>query len=180
MKLKHLVISILFAGVLCLSVFAVYRWGYPYGRRTAFLPCMVHTLILYARDNGETFPDGKDSFEALLKLHPRYLEGATELLAGLSGDRAGVIRKVRSGAPLGSNDCSWVYHPGFLLSDDPRIAIVWERHEGIRFNGGRCPGHAVGFIDGSHLQVPPDAWREFISDQEARRSAALALRRENK
>jgi hypothetical protein len=66
---------------------------------------------------------------------------------------------------------SWVYLPGFKRTDDPSLAIIWERVGGLRFNGRRAePGsHAVGFADGTHRQVPAAEWDGFLRQQSSLR-----------
>jgi hypothetical protein len=141
-----------------------YRFMYPYGRRTCFLPCMVTSLHAYAFEHEGRFPTGEDSFEALAKLHPMYDSGRGDMLAGLTGDRDAVSFKLQLGMKLSSNECSWVYILG-RNSDSGKAVIIYERRSGVGGNGRRFPGRAVGFSDGSMEQIPDERWAQFIKDQ---------------
>jgi hypothetical protein len=160
---------IIAAGVtaLCLGgVLAVYAWAYPYGARPCSLPCVVSALKLYAADHEDRFPDGgKTPQEALRKLTPRYVN--VSMLAGITGDRAEVQAAIGRGAELSDLQSSWVYFPGFKSTDDPNLAVIWERVGGVKFNGRRAePGsHAVGFADGTHRQVRAADWEAFVQEQ---------------
>jgi hypothetical protein len=151
---------------------------YPYGTRDGYLPRTLYALRDYARDHDGWFPrDGSDGPRSLQRLYPGYLTDPT-LLAGISGEREGVVHRLRSGGSLGEDVCSWVYWPGFRLDDDPGVAVLWERQAGVRFNGrsSNVGGHAVGFLDGRHRQVAEADWPRFVEEQEALRTSILAAR----
>jgi hypothetical protein len=175
-------LSLCLAG-LCLVgiIWGWFRWQYPYGVRTCCLPCMNHAMYLYASDHDGWYPKGgKTPLESLRVLaadeQNRNYIGYLDLLAGISGNREETCKRFFAGMPIDETISSWVYFPGFRKDDDERLAIIWERQEGIRFNGSRADGHAVGFADVHHEQIPQARWPTFLKEQEALRQAILAKR----
>jgi hypothetical protein len=162
---------ILVAGI---GLRSIYQFYYPYGTRTCFLPCMLGALRTYASEHDGAYPDGTNSYRALAELHPRYLADSTEMLAGLSGDRHRVVQEVKAGRPIGSNECSWVYFPGLHTSDNPKLMLIYERTSGVRFDGMRKPGRAVGFVDNQFAQIPDEKWNSFVAEQEKLRAEVSA------
>jgi hypothetical protein len=156
-------------------VFAFSRFWFPYGARACWLPCTMGALRQYAGQHNGSFPAGTNAWEALRQLYPESIVDP-ELLAGISGNRSEVKRRLETGGNLDSNISSWVYFPGFRDDENPDLAIIWERTEGLRWNGSRGSGHAVGFIDGHQEQVPKERWPIFIRDQEDLRREVIAKR----
>jgi len=155
------------------------RCAYPYGSRSAYLPCVLQALRAYALEHEGAFPEvGSDPYASLQALYPRYTR--PNLLSGLSGSKRSARDALRSGNTLTKDSCSWVYHPGFSVDDDERIAIIWESVSGVGFNGRATDGRAVGFIDGSMAQISEDQWDEFLIQQENLRDAALSKRSEKR
>lgn len=168
-----------FAALAALTALAVtaYRSQYPYGVRPCCLPCVLQALREFAEGHSGGFPDGgRNSRDALAMLYPHYLVDRP-LLAGISGDRKLLEQEMSVGSGISEPASSWVYWPGFTLDDDPNIAIIWERQDGIQFNGRRSPGHAVGFISGDMRQVKDDEWESFLSEQKLLRQNARARQR---
>lgn len=178
--------SLRFAGKLGVSLllfvgiaFGVYRWNYPFGARTCAMPCVLTALRHYANEHGHAFPFGQtSSIECLKLLYPEYVSDA-KLLAGISGDRRQLQKRLANGNEIDDNCSSWVYWPGFREDDDFSLAIIWERQPGIGFNGKRSSGHCVGFADGTSRQIPTSRWIAFVAEQERLRRAILATRSEN-
>ena len=120
--------------------------------------------------------DGKTPLESLQIFYNRNPEyfGNGDLLAGISGDRDEVKKRLKLKRPTDETVSSWVYFQGFREEDgDGKLAIIWERQDGICFNGRFADGHAVGFSDGHHEQIPQARWPEFLKDQEKLRQAVL-------
>ena len=157
-----------------------YHWKLPYGRRDCCLPCLIHGLRMYAHDNDGWFPDGNStSIDSLRKLFPVY---ATPLnVAGVSGDVTEVKLRLERGASIDDSVSSWVYWPGLRNDDDPGVALIWERAEGVTGIGVRTKlgGHVVGFVDGSYRQILQSEWPAFVKDQEVLRSNILQNRNGN-
>ena len=157
---------------LLLACYAVYRYQYPYGCRSAYLPVVLQALRSYGADHGGRFPNGeRESQSALFLLYPDYLVNA-RFLAGLTGNRSAIERECVSTQGSSGSSSTWVYWPGFTLNDSPKLAIIWERRAGVRFNGKRGSGHAVGFLDGTVRQVPQEAWQSFVNEQTTLRRQA--------
>ena len=152
---------------------------WPYGGRTCCLPCTMSALQGYARDRVGWFPkDGKTPLESLQALYSKTNDYiiAVDLLAGISGNRKETERRVKAGLPIDESISSWIYFPGFQ-DIDGEVAIIWERQKGICFNGRAADGHAVGYANGLHTQIPQAQWAEFVKQQEALRQTILAKRR---
>jgi hypothetical protein len=170
------------AGLLLVgAIWGLYRWEYPFGARTCRLPCMIMSLHRYAYAHDGWYPkEGKTRLDSLRVLlgdgeKGNYI-GVPDLLAGISGNEEETRKRFFAGTPIDETVSSWVYFPGFRSDDDPQLAIIWERQQGICFNGSRADGHAVGFADGHHEQIPQARWPAFLKEQEALRQTTLAKR----
>lgn len=152
------------------------RRKFPYGHRTCCLPCMVGLLVSYSIEHDDNFPDGTNSYAALQKLWSPSLSGSHEVLAGISGDIDTTSARLKARQPISSNECSWVYFPGLRYDDNRELMLIYERVSGIGFNGRRTSGHAVGFIDGHHSQIPESQWESFLANQNKLRAETLAKR----
>jgi hypothetical protein len=171
-----IVLIFIFSG----AILYIYHNTYPFGRRTCFVPCTMSALRLYADEHNGWFPDdGKSSVGSFLLLYPKYI-GDPKLLAGLSGDRAEVERRLSQGRGFDETVCSWIYFRGFRADDDGKIAILMERREGVAGNGSKCPGHAVGFTYGVHRQISNPEWEQFQKEQERLRASVLTNRARSK
>jgi hypothetical protein len=154
----------------------LWRWKYPCGVRTAFMPCTLAALRSFAVSNDGEFPTGKaTSLECLALLYPDYLDA--DFLSGLSGDRKQAKSALTSAGRLNDKLSSWVYWPGFRIDDDPKLAIIWEKRSGLGFNGKRSAGHCVGFVNNEMRQIPDDKWDAFILAQEILRNRTISERR---
>jgi hypothetical protein len=167
-------LSLIYAAVTAIVAIVIaagwaHKRYYPHGLRSGKLPTFMATLAAYASDHDGKYPDGGATpLESLQKLYPKY---ACSELAGLSGDEDATRRCLEDGKALNSAISSWVYFPGFSTNDDPNIAIIWEKEEGIFVNGSRGSGHAVGLI-GGYDQIPASQWPAFLKKQELLRGEA--------
>lgn len=135
----------------------------------------MSALTLYASEHNGWYPrDAATPLESLRCITNEF--GDAALLAGISGNREEAIRRAFAGLPIDETVSSWVYFPGFRNDDDPELAIIWERAAGVRFNGSRADGHAVGFVGGAHRQIRQANWQEFLKEQEALRKKILRSR----
>lgn len=130
------------------------------------MPIVMAALRSYASDHDGWFPsvDNKP-YDSLQMLYPEYLPDPIDL-AGISGNENEVRKRLSVGGRLDSSISSWIYWPHLNETNDERIAILWERTSGIRPNGSRASGHAVGFVDGSIRQIDEQAWEAFLIQQE--------------
>jgi len=164
-------------GVLAvLTLAALQRVRFPYGKRPAAMLVMYYALRCYANDHDGTLPDSpRGPFAALTSLYPHYCPTGFEL-AGLSGAIERAQAALRAGSILDESTCSWAYFPGLRVNDNPSLAVLYERREGIRSGGRRSDdvGHAALLLDGTITNVPRAAWTSFLQKQESLRRAALS------
>jgi len=141
--------------------------SYPYGWSHCCLKGLGLALLQYAEKHDGHFPAGAGSPEASLSLLYRedYGVGA-ELLRG----KTVPVEKVRSilerGELLGPDTCGWHYVEGLTMSDDPELALVWDKvglgHNGQDLHGG----HSVWFLHGPEEVIPASEWPGFLKRQE--------------
>ncbi len=166
MQTVKIVALIFLTGVV--GFYGILRYNRPFGVRTCFIPCMVGALYSYSRANSDKYPDDVDPFAALQMLYPEYVQNP-ELLAGISGDRRATTLVVTSGGRLTSNESSWVYIPGLSTTNEAKTIMIYETRQGLAFNGARTSGRAVGFIDGSHWQIPEHEFQRLLQMQTEKR-----------
>jgi hypothetical protein len=179
-KIIFIYILIIIIIMVLLSPFLFYKWLYPYGERTISLLTIQDALEAYAEDNNGYFPSGgKTPLKSLQKLYPKY-RGLPDYFAGLSGDIELTNRTLRSGGELDNTMSSWVYWQGFHIDDNPNLAVIWERRDGIAYNGTRTQkgSHSVGFIDGTKKQIYD--WDKFAKKQKKLREEVLKNRKNNR
>lgn len=174
---KHIIV-----GLVLLSILVAYCIGYnmafPHGSRTAYLPIVVDALRAYADAHDGQFPNVEgDPYASLGALYPRYI--GANYLAGLSGPRKQTVKALEEGKQLSETLCSWVYHPGLKVTDDPDIAIIWEREFGLAFNGKAIDGRAVGYVGRPFEQISREDWEAFEEEQRKLRESIFAKRGEN-
>jgi hypothetical protein len=157
-------------GVICI-VLASYRawyWNrYPHGRTHACDMLLKMMLVQYADANNGAFPAGQSTAEASLSLLYRMDPNVAYLLAGKSASVEDAERLLSSGQLLDPKTCSWHYVEGLRKTDDPRLALFWDK-VGSGHHGERMPdgGHNVWFIGAQHRWVPVEEWPSFIKEQE--------------
>ena len=157
--------------ILVVALYILHHHFYPHGWRAGMLPTFMTEMSAYAQDHGGWYPkDGNSSLESLQKLYPVYEE---EGLAGLSGSESRTLKLLKHNQPLTEAASSWIYFPGFRNDDDPNLAIIWEREEGLFVTGGRADGHAVGFVGGGYDNISSAEWADFLKKQEALRQKVL-------
>jgi len=149
-----------------------FRYNYPFGHRACFLPCMVSALHSYAYENSNRYPDAPDPYRAIQKLYPQLMPNG-ELLAGISGSIEATVRVLADGGYLTGNESSWVYITGLSVTDDANTIMIYERRTGVAFNGRRAAGRAVGFVDGSHRQMPEAEFQQLLQAQQTARSSKI-------
>jgi hypothetical protein len=156
---------------------AFYRWKFPHGDRTGYLPCVSSALDLYARQHDGWFPDDPTvPVRALTNLVPDYV--SPKMLAGLSGDRRTAEYRILNGGSFTGSESSWVYQTGLRIDDPGDIALLWDQIGGLRGNGMRIRSgdHCVAFISGEIRLVSRETWSSFTNSQAKLRSKVLATR----
>ena len=143
-------------------------WLYPFGNRRCALMCMYSPLSTFAYDHGGRFPCSKNgAFDALSQLYPEYTP-CPEVLAGISGNRKALAECIKLGKAFSEIECGWVYFQGMSVTDNPKIAILWDRIGGVSGDGRRdLKGrHPVLFIDGDIQLVKKEQWDLFVKQQQ--------------
>ncbi|MBN2579820.1 MAG: hypothetical protein JXB10_12605 [Pirellulales bacterium] len=141
------------------------KWKYPYGWSHCCDKALMLALLNYADAHGGNFPTGGATPEASLSLlYPHYLDAET--LRGKTVPLKIVENLLQNGKPLGPTTCGWHYvDEGLTLSDDPEIALVWDKI-GLDHNGGRLSegGHSVIFIHDTK-EITEKEWPDFLKKQ---------------
>jgi hypothetical protein len=89
------------------------------------------------------------------------------VLSGKTKSAEAAEKILQRGELLGPDTCDWHYVEGLTQSDNPRLALVWDKvglgHNGERLAGG---GHTVWRIVGGEEIVPESEWPAFLQEQE--------------
>ena len=148
--------------------FAYHTYMYPFCDRGCTLRCMHGALLAFAARHYGFFPSSKTgAFDALQKLYPEYMPSGREL-AGISGDVRGLTNALFNKSPINESLTSWVYIQGLRESDDPQVAVLWERRPGLDSSGRRnfSGARAVVLISGEITNVSLADWPSFTNRQE--------------
>ncbi len=166
-KAKRAFLSIVFVILLGVAIgFGLYHYRFPYGWSHCCDILLGRALVDYAEDHGGRFPSGGGSPEASLSLlYSNYADA--NLLRGKTVPLETVERALSTNGKLGPESCGWHYVEGLSLSDDPRIAIVWDK-VGLGHNGQRPEngGHSIIRADGMRDFVSGSAWPKFLQEQQ--------------
>jgi hypothetical protein len=140
---------------------------YPYGWSHCCLAGIALGLHSYAQANGGFFPAGGGCPEASLSLLYRGLYGIDgSYLCGKTKSAEKAEEILKRGGLLGPDTCDWHYVEGLTLSDDHRLAIVWDKI-GLGHNGQRLPqgGHSVSRLGNWQEVIPASQWQQFLDEQ---------------
>lgn len=175
MKTSLAALLCLIAITVCGIALARIFWR-PYGHREAYMRIVDKLLHDYARDHGGALPDGPDGYSALAKLYPAYSTTGAEL-AGLSGDISCVTNSLRLGRSI-SNCTSFQYVPGLHETDNPRLAVLWEKRGHLLASGAVCllATRPVLLLSSNFTNVPIARWAEFERQQALLRHALAPSR----
>jgi hypothetical protein len=126
---------------------------------------MCTALRIYALDHHGQFPAGGGTPEGSLSLlFSNYVDAYT--LRAKTVPLKVTEAALRETGKLGPDSCGWHYVEGLTDTDDPQIAILWDKiglgHNGERIKGG---GHEVGYLDGSHRVINASNWPAFMEEQ---------------
>jgi len=142
--LKRITIGAALLGCIVVALFFWVRSqlpSYPYGWSHCCLKGVGLALHNYAQKYGGHFPAGAESPEASLSL--LYREGFldAEYLRGKTVPVEKVQRILERGELLGPDSCGWHCVEGLTTSDDPDLAVVWDKvglgHNGQDIGGGQ-------------------------------------------
>jgi len=127
------------------------------------------SLTDYANDHSGFLPQGESSPEASLSLlnHEEYGIGA-EVLRGKTVPLEVTQAALELDGVLGPESCGWHYVEGLTLTDNPEIAVIWDK-VGLGHNGQRLPngGHEVFFLSNHSSIISAAEWPLFLKNQEA-------------
>jgi hypothetical protein len=162
----------LFAVIAVIALgFGLYRsWyvdRYPYGRTHACDKLLYLMLLQYAEANNGAFPAGGPTPEGTLSVLYQLDPNIAYLLAGKTASVDDAEQLLASGKLLDPKTCSWHYVEGLRKTDNPKLALFWDK-VGLGHHGERRSedGHTVWFIGGEHRWVSAEEWPSFISEQE--------------
>jgi hypothetical protein len=81
---------------------------------------------------------------------------------------------------LDPTSCGWHYVEGLSATNDPGIAIAWDKSWGLGHNGQRIRkfGREVIFLDGSTKPKLLPEWPEFAAEQRKKLADVIATRPE--
>ena len=160
------------AAVLGCVTFALFFWirsqlpSYPYGWSHCCLKGIGLALRQYAEKYDGHYPAGGGSPEASLSLLYREHTINAEYLRGKTVPVERVQRILERGELLGPDSCGWHYVEGLTTSDDPNLALVWDKvglgHNGEDIHGG----HSVWLLGCSEEVVPAAEWPDFLKHQQ--------------
>jgi hypothetical protein len=177
LKLRYRVLIWFGIGVLLCSAggYGWWRHQYPFGYSHC-CDIIVHVALLrYAQAHDGRFPTGQSTPEASLSLLYREDFIDAYLLRGKTVPERNVQQRLDSGQLLTPDTCGWHYVEGLRLTDNPQLALFWDK-AGLDHNGGRLPrgGHIVTFISGDRRQIIAAEWPAFLAAQQQ----LLAARRQ--
>lgn len=165
-SLRTLLLAVgLIAGVIALISW-YYNKTYPYGRTHACDSQLSFALQEYAAKHKGQFPAGEKSPEASLSL----LHGANRtdpaLLAGKTASAKYAETLLSSGKLLDPSTCSWHYVEGLRLTDNPKLALFWDKI-GLGHNGDwiEAGGHTVNFISCDRRWISVAEWPSLLEEQ---------------
>jgi len=149
------------------------RWQFPYGHSHCCDMGLMSALHSYAGAHGGNFPSGEATPEASLSLlYPQYADA--NLLRGKTVPESEVAAILMRGKLLGPESCGWHYIAGLAMTDDPRLALFWDK-VGLGHNGQRLSPHGrhVFFVNFERRFVLDSEWDEFTKEQEELLAARL-------
>jgi hypothetical protein len=166
---KAAIIAAFCATVAIAASFAYHQYKrpqYPYGFNHCCSKGLGLALSMYADDHGGKFPAGEKAPEASLSLlYSNYADA--DLLRGKTVPLETTKRILESGGKLGPESCGWHYVEGLTESDNPALAIAWDKiglgHNGQRLRSG---GHEVIYMFGNTDIIPGSKWDEFLAKQQ--------------
>jgi hypothetical protein len=149
--------------------------GAAYARRRGEAARAIQVALLeYAGRHDGWFPKGEASPEASLSLLHRENPGqvTADVLRGRTAPEATVRARLEAGELLTPETCGWHYAEGLRRTDDPRLALFWDKagrgYIEALLSGG---DYFVFFVGGSIEYVLARRWEEFLAEQERLRAA---------
>jgi hypothetical protein len=157
------------AGLILMLAIGIYSQlpSYPYGWSHCCLKGLGLALLQYAKEHGGHFPAGGGCPEASLSLlYREKYDIDAYTLCGKTKSAEAAREILERGELLGPDTCDWHYVEGLTLSDDPQLALVWDKvglgHNGQRLSDG---GHSIWRVGGLEEVIPDSEWPQFLEDQ---------------
>lgn len=131
---------------------------------------------LYAMDNDGKLPDDTNGFgnALLLLLKGGYLgdtngQYSTGPITGPGDDGSLFRQALKTGERIPEHQCSRIYIQGLAETNNPSLAILWDRRPTAGGDHFRRPWgpllREVCLLDGSMQVVPEKNWASFVSNQ---------------
>ena len=162
-----IVLAALFGGLYG-AAYCWYRYTFPYGWSHCCLKGLGLSLLTYAERHDGHFPSGGGCPEASLSLlYREHYDIDGYILCGKTKSAEVANKILKRGELLGPDTCDWHYVEGLTLSDDSRLALVWDK-VGLGHNGQRLPGggHSIWRLYGGEEVIPGSEWPHFLEEQE--------------
>jgi hypothetical protein len=167
--LRCSVIGLIVIAALIGAGYGWYCYDFPYGAKHACLKGLGLSLLIYAQQHDGHFPTGGGCPEASLSLlYREHYDMDAYILSGKTKSAEAADEILERGELLGPDTCDWHYVEGLTLSDDARLALVWDK-VGLGHNGERLPGggHSVWRVGcGGEEVIPESEWLKFLEEQE--------------
>jgi len=157
-----------------------YRYTYPYGWSHACSAGLCLSLPVYAEDHEGFLPHGEATPEASLSLLFQFDSSTLSYFGGKNISRDIVEAAFKRDGKLSPATCGWHYVEGLRESDNPEIAVAWDKVIGLGHNGQRMRGmmHEVVLLSGCKY-VSKQEWPEFIANQKSLLAQTIASRDSN-
>lgn len=156
-----------------------WKYSFPYGPSHSCSAGVGSSLRMYAEVSDGWFPHGLNTPEASLSLLRTNDRTAMKwFIKGKHLSQSVVDRAMSTDGFLSRASCGWHYVEGLRDNDDDRLAIAWDRVEGLDHKGRRRPGlmREVVMKNGSHPYVMRKGWAEFAKLQSNLLAETIAKR----
>ena len=159
-----------------------WRYTFPFGYSHACSKGLGLTLRIYAGDHDGWLPYGGPTPEASLGLIAKDDAASAEWVLGGKNVKPEVVKAALArDEGITPETCGWHYVEGLRETDDPQIAVAWDKVEGLWHNGNRRRGlmHEVICLDGSISFIKRSHWPKFVAEQRDKLAAVKASRESN-
>ncbi len=163
---------------LALAAWGWWRYTFPYGYSHSCSKALGMSLRIYADERSGWLPHGLATPEASLSLLVTNDPTIQQLLRGKNVPQKVVDETLARDRFLGPESCGWHYVEGLRESDDPEIAVLWDKVTGLWHNGNRKGWvmHEVVLLDGSMQFVSREKWPDFVQRQRQLLAETIAKR----
>ena len=162
-------VALLLAGA---GVLIVLDWDSRWSARESHKHCMKNAglgLNLYARDHEGRFPFHTNGFGDALLLFVKEEPSSLLSVCGPDDDGQLFVAALTNGLDVIEARCSRIYVQGLSDSNNPNIAILFDRY--ATRGGDHFRSHfahyvrEVGMLDGSMQRIRAEGWSDFAFNQ---------------